>query len=84
MKKRILTIFLIVIFILGNVSAALPYKESLTMYNYKILSVECGTSNMNVLVESKADANLKLMFKLYGTTTTTIFTDYLLQFNTLF
>ena len=79
MKKRFLTIFLIVIFILGNVSAALPYKESLTMYNYKIHSVECGINSMNILVESKADANLKLMFKLYGDLTTTIFTNSLLQ-----
>ncbi len=75
MKKRVLSLFLILIFIIGTVSAAVPYKESLTIYNYKIKQVQCSDNSLRILVESKASANLNLMFKITSKTTNSIFSN---------
>ncbi len=75
MKKRFLSLFLILIFLIGTVSAAVPYKESLTIYNYKINEVQCSNNSLRVLVESKASANLNLMFKITSKTTNSIFSN---------
>ena len=75
MKKRFLSLFLILIFLIGTVSAAVPYKESLTIYNYNINEVQCSNNSLRVLVESKASANLNLMFKITSKTTNSIFSN---------
>src|SRR3972149_10962119 len=73
MEKRLVSIFLIAIFIMGNVSAALPSKQALTIYNYKIKEVQCSSNSLRVLVESRASVNLKLLFKITSKTTDSIF-----------
>ncbi len=75
MKKRFLSLFLIVIFLMGTVSAAVPYKESLTIYNYNINEVQCSNNSLRILVESQASANLNLMFKITSQNTNSIFSN---------
>jgi len=68
-------LFLIIIFLIGNVSAQVSYKESLTIYNYKIKQVQCSNNSLRVLIESNADANLNLMFKITSKTVNSIFSN---------
>src|SRR3989344_1395235 len=58
---------------MGNVSAAIPSKQALTVYNYKINEVQCSSNSLRVLVESKASVNLKILFKITSKTTDSIF-----------
>src|SRR3989344_1793572 len=73
MEKRFVSLFLIAIFLMGNVSAAIPSKQSLTTYNYKINQVQCSSNSLRILVESRASVNLKLLFKITSKTTDSVF-----------
>ncbi|MBI2671274.1 RHS repeat-associated core domain-containing protein [Candidatus Woesearchaeota archaeon] len=66
MKKRLIALFLAFIFITSTIYAAMPYKESLQIENFIIKQVQCSNNNLRILVESKSNKNLKLLFKMYS------------------
>ena len=80
MKKQVLVLLVIVIILSTTIQAALPYKETLETNNYKINSVQCSYNKLRVLVESKAEVNLKILFKVYSSKgNINIFSDQLLK-----
>ena len=80
MKKQVLVLLVIVIILSTTIQAALPYKETLETNNYKINSVQCSNNKLRVLVESKAEVNLKILFKVYSSKgSINIFSDKLLK-----
>ena len=66
MKKQVLVLLVIVILVSTTIQAAVPYKEALEVNNYKINSVQCSDNKLRVLVESNAEVNLKILFKVYS------------------
>ena len=66
MKRGVRYLFFVIILISNSVYAALPYRESLEMNDFKINKVQCSDNQLRVLVESKSDLNLNIIFKIYS------------------
>ena len=80
MKKRLLSMVIMLLFLLGNVSAILPYKESLDIKDLRISKVQCSDNKLNVLAENKEAGNIKLLFKVYsGKGNINVFSNELLK-----
>ncbi|MBI2671167.1 hypothetical protein HYX18_04300, partial [Candidatus Woesearchaeota archaeon] len=66
MKKRLISLFIAFLILLYPINAILPYKESLQIENFVIKQIQCSDNNLRILVESKSNKNLKLLFKVYS------------------
>lgn len=80
MKRGVLVVFLISILIAMPIQASIPYKQSLENNNFKINKVECSDNKLRVLVESRSDRSLFVLFEVYSKIgNVNIFSDKILE-----